>query len=161
MIHSLNELEKPCFILDKQELEKSITGFQDALSVNFQDHIVGYSVKTNSTISSMMLANKYGCYAEVVSHDEYNLALSCGFSKDHIIYNGPMKSKETFIDAIIHGAIVNIESMRELTWLKELPKNTKHRIGIRLNINISRISPNDADGENDNSRFGFSDEPSR
>ncbi|MDO4512392.1 MAG: diaminopimelate decarboxylase, partial [Bacteroidales bacterium] len=113
---------------------------------------------TNSVPACMRLAGEMGAYAEVVSHDEYELALLCGFKKCNIIYNGPMKSKATFLDAIIGGAIVNIETKRELNWLAELPKDGKYSVGIRLNINISKISPEDADGENDNSRFGFSDE---
>lgn len=154
----LQSLETPCFILDKEELKRSIDGFSNALRAKFQKSIVGYSVKTNSLPYCMGLANEFGAYAEVVSYDEYQLALICGFSKDHIIYNGPMKSKETFLDAIENGAIVNIEAKRELEWLKELPTNKNFHVGLRLNINISHVSPEDADGDNDNSRFGFSDE---
>ena len=69
-----------------------------------------------------------------------------------------MKSRETFIDAIVNGAIVNIETHRELEWLKELPKSRNYNVGLRLNVNISKVSPEDADSNNDNSRFGFSDE---
>ena len=32
-----------------------------------------------------------------------------------------MKSKSTFLEAIAGGAIVNIETKREIEWLKELP----------------------------------------
>ncbi len=101
-----------------------------------------------------------GGYAEVVSHDEYELAVLCGFRPAQIIYNGPMKSKETFLDAVRNGAIVNIETKRELHWLEELEPEAEnnYKVGIRLNINISSVSPEDADGDNDNSRFGFSDE---
>lgn len=152
------ELETPCFIFDKAELSKSIQGFKKALTNCFAESIVGYSVKTNSLPYSMIVARKHGCYAEVVSVDEYELALLCGFSKDRIIYNGPMKSRETFLNAIINGAIVNIETHRELEWLKELPKDEKYNVGLRLNVNITKVSPEDADGENDNSRFGFSDD---
>ena len=69
-----------------------------------------------------------------------------------------MKSRETFLDAITNGAIVNIETHRELEWLTHLPEERQYSVGLRLNVNISKISPDDADGENDNSRFGFSDE---
>ena len=158
--NNLQSLETPCFILDKEELKRSIDGFRNSLRAKFQKSIVGYSVKTNSLPYCMGLANEFGAYAEVVSHDEYQLALLCGFSKDHIIYNGPMKSKETFLDAIENGAIVNIEAKRELEWLKELSTNKIFNVGLRLNINISQVSPEDADGDNDNSRFGFSDETS-
>ena len=159
----MKDLQTPCFILDKEELEKSVKGYQDALKSNFKRSIVGYSVKTNSVPACMKLAGKMGAYAEVVSHDEWELACLCGFDRQHIVYNGPMKSKETFLDAVEHGAIVNIETKRELEWLKELDAQVsddaqKYKVGIRLNINISHVSPEDADGENDNSRFGFSDE---
>ena len=154
----ITELETPCFILDNEEFERSIYGFKKALDNNFKKSIIGYSVKTNSLPYCLCLARDMGCYAEVVSHDEYELALLCGYSKDHIIYNGPIKSKETFLDAIINGAIVNIEAKREINWLKELPKDKCYNIGVRININISKIAIDDAIGDNDFGRFGLSDE---
>ena len=71
-----------------------------------------------------------------------------------------MKSKATFLDAVRNGAIVNIETKRELHWLEELEPEAEnnYKVGIRLNINISDVSPEDADGNNDNSRFGFSED---
>lgn len=157
-MEQIKKLETPCFILDQEELTRNIMGLREALHGRFDQVVIGYSVKTNSVPYCMSTARDYGCYAEVVSFDEYNLAMKCGYKKDHVIYNGPMKSKETFIEAIQNGAIVNIETKRELEWLKELPHDREFQVGIRLNINISKVSPEDADGDNDNSRFGFSDE---
>ena len=153
-----DSLRTPCYILDITELEKSISGFYLALENSFKQSAIGYSVKTNSLPYSMSVARNSCCYAEVVSADEYELALLCRYSKNRIIYNGPMKSRETFLDALANGAIVNIETHRELEWLSDLPSERSYKIGLRLNVNISKISPEDADGENDNSRFGFSDE---
>ena len=155
-----NQLETPCYVLDVEDLKRSVVGFQTALKSHFNDVVVGYSVKTNSTPYCIHKAMVFGAYAEVVSHDEYELALLCGCPKNKIIYNGPMKSKETFLDALEHGAIVNIETKRELDWLKELDWGINAKVGLRLNINITRVSPDDADGDDDNSRFGFSDETS-
>jgi diaminopimelate decarboxylase len=157
-IKNADQLQTPCFLLDPAELERSISGFQKALDTHFQHSVIGYSVKTNSTPVCLNLASRMGTYAEVVSYDEYELALICGFAKDKIIYNGPMKNKETFLQTIRDGAIVNIETKRELLWLEELPHDRPFAVGLRLNVNISNISPEDADGEGDNSRFGFSDE---
>ena len=154
----MKDLQTPCFILDKEELKRSVTGYKEALGANFKQSIVAYSVKTNSVPACMKLAEELGAYAEVVSYDEYELALICGYKKHQIVYNGPMKSKETFLDAVVNGAVVNVETKRELEWLKELPRGSVYKVGLRLNINISHISPEDADGDNDNSRFGFSDE---
>ena len=156
----LDSLQTPSFIFDPAELVRSVEGFQEALDKNFKNSVVGYSVKTNSVPACMKLAGEKGAYAEVVSHDEYELALLCGFEKNHIVYNGPMKSKETFLDAVENRAIVNIETKRELDWLEELSSDKQYSVGIRLNVNISHVSPEDADGDNDNSRFGFSDETS-
>ena len=156
--NNIAELETHCFILDNKKFERSINGFKLALNKYCFSNIIGYSVKTNSLPYCLCLARQLGCYAEVVSHDEYELALLCGYSKDHIIYNGPMKSKNTFLDAIKNGAIVNIETKREIEWLKELPNENCYQIGIRINVNISKISPSDAINDNDYGRFGFSDE---
>ena len=151
-------LETPCYILDVEELANSINGFYHALKANFHDAIIGYSVKTNSIPYCLCKAKDLGVYAEVVSYDEYELAQLCGFTPDRIIYNGPMKSKETFLKCILGGGKINIETKRELQWLKELDTSKTYKVGLRLNINISHISEEDADGDNDNSRFGFSDD---
>lgn len=153
-----SKLTTPCFVLDNQELRKSIVGFQRALNNCFSRYAIGYSVKTNSLPFCLQKAREQGCFAEVVSADEYELALKCGFKKDRIVYNGPMKSHDTFIDAITSGAIVNIETHREIDWLKDLPHDDIYKVGLRLNVNITKVSPDDSDGFDDNSRFGFSDE---
>lgn len=150
-------LNTPCFIFDEAEFIRSVTQFNSALESNFKESIIGYSVKTNSLPYILKKTLDLGCYAEVVSHDEYRLARLVGFPVDRIIYNGPMKSKETFLEAIVGNAIVNIETKRELEWLKELPSSGDYSVGIRLNIDINSISPKDTKKENDFSRFGFSD----
>ena len=151
-------LSTPCFIINEVEFERGVSGFREALSERFKRGAIGYSVKTNSLPYALRLAGRLGCMAEVVSHDEYQLARLCGFGLDRIIYNGPMKSRETFLEAVAGGAIVNLEAKRELQWLGELPSDGNYSVGLRLNINISHVSPEDADGDDDNSRFGFSDE---
>jgi diaminopimelate decarboxylase len=153
-----NMIKTPCFVLNVDKALCNIIGFKTALINRFKNNILGYSVKTNSFPGWLDIVKDNGGYAEVVSYDEYELVKLCGFDQRHIIYNGPMKSKETFLDAVMNGAIVNIETKRELLWLQELPQDRIFRVGIRLNINISRISPEDAEGDNDNSRFGFSDD---
>lgn len=158
LILKAENLQTPCFIFNEAEFFRSVKGFQQALIQTNGKGVVGYSVKTNSLPYMLSMACALDCYAEVVSYDEYALAQACGFEKNKIVYNGPMKSKETFLDAIKHGAIVNIETKRELEWLYELPKDKTFNVGIRLSINISKVSPEDADGDDDFSRFGFSND---
>lgn len=97
------ELHSPCFIFDEAEFKRGICGFRDALQKRFHKVDIGYSVKTNSLPYALRMARYNGCMAEVVSHDEYELALLCGFYPDKIIYNGPLKSQTTAIQAIMRG----------------------------------------------------------
>lgn len=98
----VQQLNTPCFVLDEKELKDCVSQFQLALSKQFAHSVVGYSVKTNALPYCLKVAKENGCFAEVVSFQEYELALEIGFDKRHIIYNGPLKSKETFLDAIKH-----------------------------------------------------------
>lgn len=152
------DVETPCFIFDEAEFRVGVEGFRATLTEKFRRVTIGYSVKTNSLPYALKQAHHLGCKAEVVSHDEYRLVRLCGYEPQEIIYNGPMKSCETFVEAIKGGAVVNIETKRELDWLQGLPNSKIFNVGLRLNINISHVSCEDADGSDDNSRFGFSDE---
>jgi len=158
MITFYKPLFTPCFIIDEEELDKSLSRFASALTEQFPRSIPSLSVKTNSLPYLLQVAREHGYYAEVVSADEYELALKCGFSKEHIVYNGPMKSRDTFLDAMEHGALVNIETFREIEWLASLNTSKSYSVGIRMNVNISQISHEDENHEEDNSRFGFSTE---
>ncbi len=149
-------MKTPCYIINKYELERSFDGFNSAMRSYFKHYIPSYSVKTNSLPYVLKTALAKGYFAEVVSDDEYALALGCGFKRNQIVFNGPMKSKETFLDAVEGGAMVNIETFREIEWLKCLPQNQRYGVGLRMNINISSISPADQNHVDDNSRFGFS-----
>lgn len=146
----------PCYIIDNTELEASLKGFKDALDNYLDNYILSYSVKTNSLPFLLKTANKDGYYAEVVSDDEYQLAIKCGFRKNQIVYNGPSKSKDTFLDAIKNKSIVNIETFHEIEWLSDLDNETNYQVGLRMNINISKVSPEDENHPEDDSRFGFS-----
>lgn len=155
---NFENISTPSFIFDYEEFTRSIGGFRKALDNAFGNYGFSISVKTITVPAILKIARDEGCMAEVVSYDEYNLAKLCGFKPESIIYNGPLKSEDTFIDAVIGGAIVNIETKRELEWLRKLPADKTYKVGIRLSINISHTSPEDAYGDNDFSRFGFSDE---
>lgn len=152
------DIKTPCFIFDENEFTRSVRGFEKALQVYFDDNtVLGYSVKSNPFPYALRIARKLGCAAEVVSHDEYQLARECGFEPSQIIFNGPLKSADSFVEAIVGGATVNIETKRELQWLDLLPAGKNYPVGLRLSINLSEVSPKDAEGADDASRFGFSD----
>ena len=150
---NIKELETPCFIIDTDEFKANLNDFKRALRKYYPNGILGYSVKTNSLAYILKIVKENNVFAEIVSHDEYDLAEYIGF-KNKIIYNGPLKTKETFLNALKSGAYVNIENFQEIEWLKDIPKKEKYNLGIRLNINLDIVSPEDS-GDYGESRFGF------
>jgi diaminopimelate decarboxylase len=152
----MKSLTTPAYILDNEILEKSINDIKESLFNNFKHSILSYSLKTNSLPYILNKVMEKNGYAEVVSKDEYELARLVGFDISQIVYNGPLKSKETFLEAIMGGAIVNIETKNEIEWLRELPRGRIFNIGIRVNIDLAVISPEDSKLDEDYSRFGFS-----
>lgn len=147
--------ETPYYVIDKKELENGLNGLKEALEEYWDNFIIGYSYKTNALPWVIHFFKQKECYAEVVSDDEYLLAKSIGIDSNKIIYNGIIKSKDTFVEAIQNGCIVNIDSRRELDWLDEIPTLYKREIGIRVNFDIEKYCSNHSACGDEGGRFGF------
>lgn len=152
---NISQLETPCYILNAEKFKEYICEFHTAIKECYSNGILGYSVKTNSLPYVLKIVKDMGGYAEVVSYDEYALAREVGFVPQRMIYNGPLKNKETFLEAVTAGAYVNIENFREIEWLDEVDRALEANIGIRINVNLTTISPEDAKEDDEYSRFGF------
>ena len=151
----MNEvLKTPYFMIDKQALDNEFYKLKDALANAWPNYIIGYSYKTNALPWIINYFKEHGCYAEVVSDDEYELAESIGIDKAHLIYNGLAKSKKTFLEAIRNHAIVNIDSEQEIDWLDELKKN-QYSVGVRVNFDLESICPGQTQYGEEGGRFGF------
>lgn len=150
-----DELITPYFLIDERELQNNISNLKDALHTYWDNYIIGYSFKTNSLPWLVNYFKNNEFHAEVVSEDEYELAKTLGFDKHKYVYNGPHKSKETFLETIKNGCIVNIDSQRELEWLKELDSFCKYEVGIRVNFELERLCPNESTYGKAGGRFGF------
>lgn len=150
-----NNLNTPCFVVDKQILDDGISLLTSSLEKYWNNYIVGYSFKTNSLPWLVNYIKQKGFYAEVVSDDEYSLARLMNFDEDKVVYNGPIKSKETFIEAMNFGCIVNVDTKREIEWLKELPKGKSYKVGVRINFDIESACPTESACGDEGGRFGF------
>ena len=148
----MNCLQTPYFLINKDFLDDELLKLKNALQSSWGNYIIGYSYKTNAFPWVINYFKKNGCYAEVVSDDEYNLAKSIGANK--IIYNGIAKSKETFIEAVKNNSIVNIDSEYEIDWLDELEKG-RYSVGIRVNFDLESKCPGQTQCGEDGERFGF------
>lgn len=152
-------LHTPCYIFDEDEFEKNIEDFQRVLNKYFEKNLIGYSFKTNSLPCVITAAKQKGCFAETVSDTEYGLALKMGYEPRNIIFNGPIKGKNLFREAIWNGSIVNIDSAREIEWLKELSEDGfEGKIGIRVNIDLESVLSGQTLMGEAGGRFGFCEE---
>ncbi len=148
------DLKTPYYIIHKEELDNNFRLLTAALDTYWENYIIGYSYKTNALPWVIKEFDRKGCYAEVVSEDEYKLAQLIGVPKRNIVYNGPIKSKETFIEALANGNIVNIDSEREIDWLDDaVPEDCN--LGIRVNFDIEKFCPTQSQCGAEGGRFGF------
>lgn len=148
------ELKTPYYVIHKEELDENFKKLKDALEKHWNNYIIGYSYKTNALPWVIKHFDSLGCYAETVSEDEYCLAKLIGVSKNRIIYNGPIKTKESFLEAIQNDCIVNIDSRRELEWLSDVNLNKKS-VGVRVNFDIEKMCPGQSQCLEEGGRFGF------
>lgn len=148
------ELQTPYYIIHKEELDESLDKLNEALNTHWGNYIIGYSYKTNALPWVISYFNQKGCFAEVVSDDERSLAEYIQVPKGRVIYNGPIKTKESFMDALINGAYVNIDSQREIEWLDDMPAGN-YNLGIRVNFDIEKMCPQQSQCGDEGGRFGF------
>lgn len=151
-------MKTPYFLINEAEINKNVNEFKAALKKYWSNSVLAYSVKTNSLPWILEYMNKSAVLAEVVSDEEYQLAIKCGFSDDRIVFNGPIKGEEYFLRAIEKRAVVNIDSENELELLSKNEKVKLSEIGIRLNVDIGVFPEGDVDYREDGFRFGFSHE---
>ncbi|NMA67547.1 MAG: diaminopimelate decarboxylase [Clostridiaceae bacterium] len=149
-------MNTPYFLIHEDDLVQNINTFKSALSRFWDNYRIAYSVKTNSLPWLLGFLRERNIMAEVVSDEEYSMALIAGYSDNEIVFNGPIKGKEKFVRAIENGAVVNIDSKKELEWLTEgiVPRNS--RVGLRVNIDISDKCSSEIDYSDEGFRFGFS-----
>lgn len=148
-------MKTPYFLIQENILKNNIEVFNNGMRLNWEHSLLGYSVKTNSLPWLLKYVKQHGGVAEVVSDEEYDIALRCGFDATEIIFNGPIKGKKHFLSAISMGSYVNIDSENELKWLEEYNKPVP-RLGIRVNVPPEVFQNKDIEYNEDGFRFGFS-----
>ncbi|MBP5608606.1 MAG: pseudaminic acid cytidylyltransferase [Lachnospiraceae bacterium] len=149
-------LKTPYYRVDEEALDKDIKLLKDSLAASWGNCVHSYSVKTNALPWLLDKLRSEGFYAEIVSKEEFELAIRLGYEAAHIIYNGPIKDRTVFEKVINAGGIVNIDSHEEEVWLKELSdKMDSINIGIRVNYDISTLVPDEQLADDEGSRFGY------
>ena len=147
-------LPTPFFLVRESLLAENIGGFRRALDQLWPNSRIAYSVKTNALPWILRWMLSHGVDAEVVSDQEYELARLCGFPPQRIVFNGPVKGRETLRAALEGGATVNLDSASDLDAVSK-PDSV---IGLRLNVDPVLFDPCDVGYQEDGFRFGYSEE---
>ncbi len=129
-----NSYGTPFYIMDGDQYVANIKAFRDAFKGECK-LTLGYSFKTNYVPELCKIAKQEGCYAEVVSEMEYDLAKNLGFNK--IILNGPIKKENLLYKALCDNAIINLDSRYELDTILEyrrLHPDLPLEVGLRINV---------------------------
>ncbi len=152
------QLQTPCFVFDEPELRANFSDFDQALKRAWSPLAhVAYSVKTNPFGWILDVAREQGCLAEVVSADEFALALEHGFTPSQVVFNGPVKPRDWLEYALANGAYVNLDSVRDIAWTCAWSR--KHpgqaHVGVRANIELERFIPGETITGERGGRFGF------
>lgn len=136
------------YLLDSEQFRNNFLELKEAFTLVYPNFNIAYSYKTNYTPKFCKIVNELGGYAEVVSEMEAELAIRCGVSPLHIIWNGPIKNPEKLKEYLFMGVIVNIDSIDEAEYIRKLALEADKilNVGIRCNYDVQ-------DGVV--SRFGF------
>ena len=152
------ELQTPCFVFDEPELRANFHDFGSALRDAWGPLArVAYSVKTNPFPWILQVAREEGCLAEVVSGDEFALALRCGFSSADVVFNGPVKPRAWLEHALASGSVVNLDSVRDVAWAKAWAARHpgQAHVGVRVGVDVERFCPGETVTGEAGGRFGF------
>jgi len=136
----LTELPTPFYLFDESRFADNIVGFRTALERHWPKVIVAYSIKTNYVPGLCALARDLGCVGEAVSRMELELAQRLKFPPNRIIFNGPLKSASDLQYAIGLGAVINLDSLAQVSNLLSLarPLQLQARVGLRLNVDLTK-----------------------
>lgn len=136
------------YLLDSDQFRTNFLELKEAFSSIYPNFNIAYSYKTNYTPKFCKIVNELGGYAEVVSEMEMELALQCGVEHSRIIWNGPIKDRARMSEFLLARGTVNIDSISEAEYIKELAETTDKvlSVGIRCNYDV---------GDGVISRFGF------
>lgn len=151
-------MKTPYFVIDEQILDNYYRMLSESLEKEWGNYIIGYSFKTNSLPWLIRYFKQKGAWAEVVSDDEYKLAHYLGFADDSVIYNGPYKEMDSFSSVVLAGGFVNLDSFREIEWLRKISETHLERslkVGIRINFNLESFCPGETTMGEESGRFGF------
>lgn len=134
LLQIAEEHQAACYVIDKQELDTSMSTFKETFQKHIPNLHIYYAMKANSHPYVVAGAVRHGLGVDVSSGRELLIALKSGAKS--LLFTGPGKTVEELRLATKHQSkiIVNIDSFSELERLRQVTKDLKKplRCGIRV-----------------------------
>ncbi len=130
----VREVGTPAYVYSRETLMRHFRAFDEAFQGT--DHLICFSVKSNSNIAILRLLGSLGGGVDIVSGGELFRALRAGIQPSKIVYSGVGKT-EAEIDAALGAGILmfNIESSQELEVIDARAGALSCRAPIALRVN--------------------------
>jgi len=130
----IQQYGSPCYAYSKRAISENFLAYQRALSS--QDHLICYSVKSNSNIAVLQTLAKLGAGFDIVSVGELERVLLAGGDPSKVVYSGVAKNADEMRRAIEVGIhCFNVESESELSLLNRTAAEVNQVAAVSLRVN--------------------------
>ncbi|MBT4963572.1 MAG: hypothetical protein HOI53_09065 [Francisellaceae bacterium] len=132
----------PLFVVSKETIKQKVNHLKKIFNFPGYELVIGYSFKTNYLPGVCKVFLEEGCWAEVVSEMEYDLARRLNVSGDKIIFNGPHKTDEGIANTIKNGSILHLDNIQEYERVCQIASDLQicANVGIRFNFQYYNYS---------------------
>ena len=128
------EVGTPVYVYSRATLLRHFHAFDSAFKG--LDHLVCFSVKTNSNLAVLKLFGDLGAGADVVSGGELFRALEAGIPAERVCFSGVGKTEVEMVQALEAGVLMfNVESIPELTALNRVAQRMGRRAPVAFRVN--------------------------
>lgn len=144
----VKEYGTPIYIINEEELNRSIEYINKCFSIIPTQLVVAYPYKANPLPNIIQYMHRHSRWAEVASGLEIDLAINSGIEPEKIIFNAPYKTNHDLTKAMNLGCKIHIDNIEEIWRIEKIIREeviTSVDVGIRVSY----------PGSDSWSRFGF------
>lgn len=148
----------PFYLYSKRQITKNYEAYKSA--TNDIDSIIGYAIKANNNVKIVQHLQSLGSGAVLVSGNELELALRCGYDPEKMIFNGNGKLPSELVQAVENGVMINVDSEFDFDNILQAAKtaNKAAKLLLRINPDVDpQVHPYISTGMKD-SKFGIRNE---
>jgi len=132
MVKLAEKYGTPLYVLFEELIESNYKQYQTALNEVYENHLICYAVKANTTFAILKLLGELGAGADVASEYELQFTLDAGIPPAKIRANGNCKSKYYLEECIKNGILINVDPEEELVVINEIARD----LGLEAKINL-------------------------